>query len=59
MLEPPLEAVHGSAPSPNGACIFWQLLASLLRAMAASEAPKAEPHPLLRVQCAHNDDGYP
>jgi len=36
-----------------------QVLASLLRAMSASEAPKAEPHPLLKVQLGHNDDGCP
>jgi hypothetical protein len=36
-----------------------QMLASLLRAMSASEALKVEPRPLLRVQLSHNDDGYP
>jgi len=36
-----------------------QVLASMLRAMSASEAPKEKPRPLLRVQLSHNDDGCP
>jgi hypothetical protein len=60
MLEPLLEAVHGSAEVQMGPAI-WQLqqvqqvLASLLR-RSASEAPKAEPRPLLTVQPGHNGD---
>jgi hypothetical protein len=38
--------------SASGAC-------KLLRAMSASEALKAEPRLLLRVQLGHNDDGCP
>jgi len=58
-LKPPLEAVHGSAQSPNGAGTILagpqQVLASLLRAMSASVS-KA-PRPLFRVQHGQYDDG--
>jgi hypothetical protein len=54
-----LEAVHGSAQSPNGAGTILagpqQVLASLLRAMSASVS-KA-PRPLFRVQHGQYDDG--
>ena len=59
-LEPPW---HGSAQSPSGAGKILagqqQVLASLLRAMTFSDAPKAEPRPLLRVQLGRSLDGCP
>ena len=62
-LEPPLEAVHGSALSPNRNGKIHagqqQVLACLLRAMSAFEAPKPEPCPLLRVLLGHDDNGCP